>query len=363
MAANLNGIVINEILTNPFGDSGGFDTDKDGTVEDKDEFIELYNTTDSDIDISGYQIYDNKTLRHTFDENTVIPAGGYFSLTAENSDLGQQFINNRGDAIALLDPDSNEYIVAYAGPIDRTASVPDDATLIGADDLGDRVKGESLQRIPDGSDDVVSFTPTPGVMNECFVTGTQILTDSGYRRVEELKIGDVAQTADGKLEPIKWIGKQTVDPSEIKNSLRGNPVLIKAGALGDNLPVRDLYTSPDHAYLVDGLLINAGALVNGVSIVQTEPTETFYYYHVELEQHSLLVAEGASAESFFPNQEDRLTYDNGAEYEELYPHGSKLMLWPMDYPRVSAKHKVPNYINQKLMQIAKRLYGEVLETA
>lgn len=77
-----------------------------------------------------------------------------------------------------------------------------------------------------------------------------------------------------------------------------------------------------------------------------------------LENHALLVVEGASAESYFPQQENRDEYDNAAEYYELYPHGSKSMLFPMDYPRVSSKNKVPRYVRQKLMQIAAELYGE-----
>ncbi len=197
---------------------------------------------------------------------------------------------------------------------------------------------------------------------ECFLPGTNILTDKGEVAVEDLNIGDLVETADGKLEPVKWIGKQTVEPDRIKNPLRGYPILIKAGALGHGLPHRDLYTSPDHAYLVDGLLINAGALVNDVSIIKTEPTETFCYYHVELENHSLLLAEGTAAESFYPNREDRLVYYNGAEYDELYPDGnSQLMLYPLDYPRISSKNKVPKYISQKLMQIAEELDLKVLQ--
>ena len=40
------------------------------------------------------------------------------------------------------------------------------------------------------------------------------------------------------------------------------------------------------------------------------------------------------------------------------------MLWPMDYPRISSKNKVPRYVSQKLMQIAEKLYGEdIFETA
>ena len=76
---------------------------------------------------------------------------------------------------------------------------------------------------------------------------------------------------------------------------------------------------------------------------------------MELENHALLLAEGALAESYLPQNEDRLAYENGSEYEELYPHGSNLMLWPMDYPRISSGVKVPRYMRQKLNAIAEEL--------
>ena len=109
---------------------------------------------------------------------------------------------------------------------------------------------------------------------------------------------------------------------------------------------------------MDGLLINAGALVNDISILKTTPTEAFTYYHVELEQHALLVVEGTHAESYLPQKEDRSIYDNGEEYETLYPAGSKIVLWPLDYPRVSSTATVPRYVRKRLMAIAHQLYGE-----
>ena len=191
----------------------------------------------------------------------------------------------------------------------------------------------------------------------CFLPGTRILTANGEVAIEELQIGDLVQTADGSLEPIKWIGRLTTTASQLKNPLRGMPILIKAGALGDNLPKRDLYVSPDHAMFVDGLLINAGALVNDVSIVKTEPTEAFTYYHVELDKHLLIVAEGSATESYLPQKEDRYCYDNGAEYEELYPNQCNMILWPLDYPRVSSYTTVPRYVRKNLMAIANQLEG------
>ena len=193
---------------------------------------------------------------------------------------------------------------------------------------------------------------------ECFLKGTNILTEAGYRAVEDLKIGDKVKTFDGKIETIKWIGKQT-HHRFFAHPLRSLPIQIKAGALGSNMPRRDLFVSPDHAILVDGVLINAGALVNDISILKTYP-DLYIYYHIELENHAILDAEGAPAESYLPNQEDRSNYDNGAEYEELYPEGSNLMLWPMDYPRVSSKNKVPRYISKKLLAIASELESKAL---
>ena len=66
------------------------------------------------------------------------------------------------------------------------------------------------------------------------------------------------------------------------------PICIKAGALDDNVPHRDLWISPHHAmffagYDGDGVLIEAKDLVNGVTIVQAERVENVEYFHVELE--------------------------------------------------------------------------------
>lgn len=360
MPQNLNGIVINEILVDPnvliLGVLGGYDTDDDGIVEDRDEFVELYNTSPTSVNISGWTLRDATGTTFTFPTGTIIDPDSKVTVVTEYTgtlppgffefNSSSAIFNNAGDVIILSDG-SNEIAVTYNGA----------TTTINSDNFGNDTDSESLQRSPDGSNNnIVSAAPTP----ECFLTGTRILTDTGYKRVEDLQIGDRAQTTNGKLAEIKWIGYQTIEPDNIKNPLRGYPVLVKAGALGNNLPCRDLYLSPDHALLVDGLLINAGALVNDVSIVKTEPNDAFVYHSIELEHHNLLVVEGTLAESYMPHYEDRTNYDNGVEYEKLYPHGSNLMLFPLDYPRISSKGKVPKYISLKLAQIAASLEQLIL---
>lgn len=354
MAADINGIVINEILADPTGSANDFDTDRNGSANSSDEFIELYNTSSTySVDIGGWTLRDRSGTTFTFPKNTVIvPDGKVAVVTQYDSPVPQGFYRfNTGkgkNSKTDIWDDGGDVVILSNGEREITAGYNG---ARGDDDFGDGIGGQSLQRLPKGSDNIVSATPTP----ECFVTGTRILTDIGYKAVERLQIGDLAQTADGTLAEIKWIGYQTIEPNSIKNPLRGYPVLIKAGALGENIPCRDLYLSPDHALLVDGLLINAGALVNDVSILKTEPSAPFIYHSVELEHHALLVAEGTQAESYMPHHEDRTNYDNGEEYEQLYPDGSNVMLLPMDYPRISSQSKVPSFVSQKLMKIAAKL--------
>ena len=148
--------------------------------------------------------------------------------------------------------------------------------------------------------------------------------------------------------------------AENAHPFRSYPIEIKAGALGNNLPTCSLYVSPDHALLVDGILINAGALTNGISIVQIEPkSKTFTYYHIELEHHALLLAEGVPAESFIPqHREGRDKFDNAEEFAALYPENNSLAYMPMSFPRVSSERQLPRSVSKKLIQVAETLMGE-----
>ena len=104
--------------------------------------------------------------------------------------------------------------------------------------------------------------------------------------------------------------------------------------------------SPDHALLIDDILIQAGALVNGASIVREIPVaETFVYYHVELAEHALILAENAPAETFVDNV-DRMGFDNWAEHEALFPDGKPIAEMP--YPRAKARRQVPARIRAAL---------------
>lgn len=182
----------------------------------------------------------------------------------------------------------------------------------------------------------------------CFLSGTLIATPAGEVPVEELRAGDLVLTADGGVEKIRWVGRVTL-ARRFADPLHGLPVRIKAGALGEGLPRRDLLVSPGHAMFLDGVLVNAGALVNGVTILrETRVAETFQYFHIELDRHALLLAEGAPTESFLDAVENG-RFDNGAE-RPAWPPGTAMPELP--YPRAITARQVPPGIRRRLAALA-----------
>ena len=128
-------------------------------------------------------------------------------------------------------------------------------------------------------------------------------------------------TKSGALRPIKWIGRRSYSGRFVIGRKDILPICIKAGALDENVPRRDLWISPHHAMYLDGVLIEAKDLVNGVSIVQTERVEKVEYFHIELDSHDVIVAEGALSESFI-DDDSRGIFHNAHEYRALYPEAA-----------------------------------------
>jgi hypothetical protein len=151
----------------------------------------------------------------------------------------------------------------------------------------------------------------------CFAAGTQIGTPDGEIAVEKLKEGDGVLTASGKVRTVKWVGNRRVNCRRHPRALEVMPVRIKAHAFGGNTPQRDLLVSPGHSIYVDGVLIPAGFLVNGATVVQDD-VEHIHYYHIELDVHDVLLAEGLSAESYL-DDENRHAFNNGTDYAALHP--------------------------------------------
>jgi hypothetical protein len=153
---------------------------------------------------------------------------------------------------------------------------------------------------------------TSGTFYVCFGAGTRILTAQGEVEVERLQAGDLVATVTGRgapMKPVLWIGRRRVVLAGHPNAEDLAPVRIQAGALGGGAPHRDLLVSPDHCFYLNGALVPARLLVNGSSITTERGVAEVTWYHVELESHDVLLAEGAAAESWL-DCENRAWFEN-----------------------------------------------------
>lgn len=185
----------------------------------------------------------------------------------------------------------------------------------------------------------------------CFLEGTRIATPVAEVPVETLRPGDLVLSADGRALPVRFVGRQTLVSHFAPPGTR--PIRIAAGALGENLPTRDLLVSPAHAIAFGDVLVQAGALVNGTSIAPlNELPESFTYFHVELAEHVLLLAEGVAAESYLDSA-DPARFHNSAERPPFPP------LSELDMPRARSHRQVPQQIRALIAGRAVARHGAI----
>jgi hypothetical protein len=301
---------------------------QDGTKV-KGSYVASYNSAGALTGIGKFSLtvtVDGKAVNLTQANTTasISPAG----ITATGEPLYQiHFATNAGGAVSELYLDftpngTNLSATGTDGGEARYTSIADS----NSDTQG---FGQYIQIANGGA-----LAPPP----PCFTAGTRLLTPAGEIPVEQLQPGDLLTLADGRTAPIRWLGRSTV-ATRFADPLRAFPIRIAAGALAENTPARDLRLSPEHALLIGGNLVQAGALVNGRSITrETRLPETYIYYHVELATHELILAEGAPAETFVDNV-DRMVFDNWEEHEAL--HSPDSWITEMDIPRVKSARQLP----------------------
>ena len=335
----LGGIVINEFLADPNG-ANNFDTDGNGTAAATDEFVEILNTSNVAIDISGLQLWDQGAGNwFTFPPNTVLQPGAHAMVIAGlqaggnlpaggPNDLfftagrGTAVINNGGDNIVLYDPANDEFIQALFNgdalddPTATYGGFSGTATRVGAgEDFGTDNDGFSIQRSPDGTDTFVNnSTPTPGTTNICFTQGTLFETPDGPRQIEHLRPGDLLMTKDHGPQAIRWIWARHCPATEQQDNPALRPIRVAKGALGAGLPRRDLLVSRHHRLLLCSKIakrmygkpevLAAAKDLTAIQGIDTPPhMGSITYFHILMQQHEILFAEGTPAESLYLGQQ------------------------------------------------------------
>ena len=158
-----------------------------------------------------------------------------------------------------------------------------------------------------------------GAVLTCFLKGTRIRTDKGDRKVEDLAIGDLLPTVFGGVRPIQWIARYRYKKSDPGKSWVKDvrPVCIARSALAADVPHADLYLTQGHALFIDGVLVPVGSLINGTTITLCDALEfdELEYFHIKLESHDVIYAEGAPSETLGRVDENA---SNFAEYLRRY---------------------------------------------
>jgi hypothetical protein len=349
MVASLNGIIFDQI----YGDNSGgaeFDTDGDGTTTQEDEFVSFTNTTGAPIDVSGWEIWSDMAgsgapdspqdgLFHVFPPGTIIAPGEtlyvineitgstpYWAQEASEggveSGAGGANTNflTEGDvnpeSIALVDPSTGDFLVfnmdnnpsAFSefdggGTSSNSAlsGFPGDnmvAEIDGHSAQSDQNAGSSYQ-YNSGSD---SYTYS-SVFVSCLAEGTWIDTPSGAKRVERLKQGDAVRTQSGMIKSIRLVMSKTLTFKSAANECH-RPITFAPGSLGAKIPTEPLSLSPQHRVLVTlpcgtEALCPAKGLLHFSGVRRRHGMKKVTYFHIVLDDHDILLANGAPVESFF----------------------------------------------------------------
>jgi len=244
-------------------------------------------------------------------------SGGQGNDTMSGGDDRDTFIDiTAGDVV-----DGNEYGDDF-DVLDLSGSTPAGGSHSVIYDAANPENGTVQYFNADGTDaGSMTFTNIENVI--CFVAGTRLKTTAGEIAIQDMEVGQMVQTMDHGLQPIRWIGST-------KRAAVGNlaPIRIRKGALGND---RDLWVSPQHRMLLSGpqtemmfgeaeVLATAKSLLNDYSITRVEGGEV-EYFHILFDAHEIVYAEGAPSESFHPGEQGFNALDQATRDEilELFP--------------------------------------------
>ncbi|WP_279577997.1 Hint domain-containing protein [Paracoccus versutus] len=171
-------------------------------------------------------------------------------------------------------------------------------------------------RILDGTGNAVQAdkltTENTGVV--CFLRGTLIKTEDGEVPVEKLEPGMKVMTLDHGYKELSWIGKRVLSAAELAEQPKLRPIRIRAEALGENLPERDLIVSPQHRVLLRSVvarrmvgeaevLLAARHLIGLEGVEVVEDMQEVEYWHFMFDRHEVVFSNGAPTESLFTGPE------------------------------------------------------------
>lgn len=236
------------------------------------------------------------------------------------------------------------FLIVSSGGTTRRFIIPNDR-------FGDMnvqaVRTGGIQNVG-GSDAAVIGTTNNNVQTVCFAAGTLIEGPNGVQTpVERMAHGDLVQTADHRLQEVRWIGCRKMTGQDLVDHPHLQPIRIARGSLGDGQPEDDLVVSPQHRVMVrsriasrmygeEEVLLPAKFLLglDGVSVDAKSTITGVVYYHILFDRHEIVFANGCEAESLHTGPEalKSLPADAICEIRTLFPE-----LNDIDYRAIGAR--------------------------
>ncbi len=183
---------------------------------------------------------------------------------------------------------------------------------------------------------------TPYSQLICFAGGTSIATEKGLVAVEDIRPGLRLLTRDGGLQPVLWTGERKLSFVDILLNPKIRPVLIGAGALGDEQPAQPLIVSPQHRVLVRSkiaqrmfgtheILVPAVKLVGLAGVDSIMPDNGVTYYHLLCASHEIISANSHWTESLYVGEQTEITIgaDALAQIVSDHPEVAQMHLHPL----------------------------------
>lgn len=207
--------------------------------------------------------------------------------------------------------------------------------------VGDDGSGNALLTFP-GGEQLVLQGVAPGQINTqsqlyaagipCYTPGIRIATARGAVRVEDIRVGDLLQTADNGFQPVIWTGRRDLSARDLARRPHLRPILITSGGLlANDTP---LLVSPQHRFMLPRQHLGDLSPINEAFIrtrllkkltpetVMNAPTpQGVSYIHIMTERHQVVFAEGVATETFWPGPEALRGLDPGDQRElfDLFP--------------------------------------------
>jgi autotransporter passenger strand-loop-strand repeat protein len=226
---------------------------------------------------------------------TTVSSGGFQVVSVSTSATGTTL--DLGGSIIVMDFVSSGGGTATLNSSTDVLSVTEGDFSYTQQLAGTYLSTDSVTLLLPSSDEFTGGTQVELTSTLCFCIDTLIATPTGQVKVQDLAVGDLVMTLRGAARPITWIGTGAVLATRGRRNA-ATPMIVHKGALADNVPTHDLRVTKGHSLYVDHVLIPAEFLVNHRSIEWDDRAQEVKLYHIELETHDVLIANGAPAESY-----------------------------------------------------------------